>query len=102
MIRKIQRFNAARYAICEAVKDGNYNKIWIPFYMCRSVYDALDREKIDYEVYHINEKLEPELGSIGSNECILSTNYAGIKDYKYYERMYNQFENVLLLALGQL
>lgn len=91
----ILRMNAARYAIVEACRSGRFNKTWIPLYICNSVPDTFDFYEKEYEVYNIDENMEPMLEYISEKECILITNFYGQKDEDFYERMIKKYKNVI-------
>lgn len=88
------RLNAARYAIIEAFRCAEVSKLWIPVYMCRSVYDALDKAGIPYGTYNISAQFLPEIDAIGDNEAILVTNYFGIFGEKYYKTILKRYKVV--------
>lgn len=91
----IVRFNAARYALAAAFKDGAYKKLWIPVYTCQSIYEVLESEKIEYSTYNINTSFLPELEAIGEKECIVITNYYGIGARKLYTYALEKFRNII-------
>ena len=91
----IARLNAARYAIVAAFRDGMFQKIWIPTYLCQSVADTLRTEKIKYEEYSINESFLPVLPSVAENECILITHYYGMQGDSFYSMCGEKYKNII-------
>lgn len=91
------RFNSARYAIVEAFRNSKCKKLWIPYYTCKSVYDALDESGITYESYNISEKMLPEIYERNHDydQCILATNYFGLMDDDFYNKIRNVFSSVI-------
>lgn len=89
------KFNAARYAIVYAVMTGHYKKLWLPVYMCPSVYAALDRYKVEYSQYHIDKNFMPILQDISDDECILIVNYYGIQPKRFYGQMAKKYKNII-------
>lgn len=89
------RFNAARFAICYAVLEGNFRKIFIPLYMCKSVGEALTLYGIRYETYSIDKNFMPEIKALKSDECIMICNYYGIQGYRFYDLCCEQYRNVI-------
>ncbi len=87
--------NSARNAIAVAVEDGEYDKVWLPVYTCESVYTVLRKEGISISTYNINEKLEPLISRIDEKDCIVITNYFGIKNHNFYEEMCNRYNNII-------
>lgn len=56
-------------------------KVWIPYFTCKVVLDALERLQVKYEFYHINYDLEiAELPQLRKREYLIYTNYFGIMD----------------------
>lgn len=56
-------------------------KVWIPYFTCDIVPDALKSIGVAYEFYHLNHDLELEqLPELGQDEYLLYTNYFGIMD----------------------
>lgn len=89
------RFNAARYAIVYAAVTEGYKKVWIPYYLCRSVYDALRRYEISCGFYSVNRALEPELEHAGDGEAVLIVSYFGIKPQSFYQKMLERYSNII-------
>lgn len=74
--------NSGRHAL-EYILRGlkNVMRIYIPYYTCDAVVQPLYRLQIPYSLYHINEDLEiRENLTLKDGECLIYTNYFGIKD----------------------
>ncbi len=57
------------------------SKIYIPYYSCDVILEPINRLNIEYQFYHIDEKLEiVDCIDLQEDEHILYTNYFGIKD----------------------
>ncbi len=69
--------NCARNCIRYIVRLYNIEKIYIPFYTCPVVWQALQKEKCKIKFYHINNKFMPET-DFSEDDYILYTNYFGI------------------------
>jgi hypothetical protein len=89
------RFNSARYAICYAVGEGGYRKIYIPLYMCDTVAESLTRYSIEYETYSIGRDFMPESVTLGDDECIMVCNYFGIHGNDFYAEMCRRYHDVI-------
>lgn len=92
---EVLRFNAARYAIIEAFKDGGYDKMWVPVYTCQSVIEAIERAEICFEYYNITEDFMPITPQIESEDCILITNYFGIQSEMFYKKVLSRYKNII-------
>lgn len=76
-------------------------RILLPFYTCDVVLQPLERLKIPYEFYHINQNLELEtLPKLGEGDYIIINNYFGVKD-RYLNRMIQEYKNRLIIDNAQ-
>lgn len=75
------RLNAGRYALEYILKARGYRKVYLPYFICDSVLQPINRLGVEYEFYHINEMLEPakELHP-KDDEAVLYVNYFGLKN----------------------
>jgi hypothetical protein len=72
------RFNCARSAMGYIVKNNTFSKIYVPVYICKSVYEALKRYSVEIVSYHIDSAFSPIVESIDRDAIIIITNYYGI------------------------
>lgn len=90
------RLNAGRYALEYILKARKYRKIYIPYYICDSVLQPIQRQGVEYEFYHINEKLEPAIElHPKEDEAVLYVNYFGLKNH-YAETFCYIYSNTIL------
>lgn len=74
------RLNTAKNCFEYVLQSREYEKMYIPYYTCDVMLRPLNKLGVDYEFYHINEKLEPTvLPKLNVNEAFLYTNYFGLK-----------------------
>ena len=74
------RLNTARNCFDYVLRSRGYTKVYIPYYTCEVMLVPIQKLKISYEFYHINEKLEPvALPKLNATEAFLYTNYFGLK-----------------------
>lgn len=74
------RLNTARNCFEYVLRARNYIKVYIPYYTCGVMLEPIQKLKIGYVFYHINEKLEPAiLPKLEESEAFLYTNYFGFK-----------------------
>ena len=78
-----------------AVEAVHPAKLYIPFYNCVAVRDALDFNGFPYEQYYLNDSLEPDVESLAQDEWILYVNYFGIASDEKKERMIEKYKNVI-------
>ncbi|MBR7038512.1 MAG: hypothetical protein IKI21_04620 [Oscillospiraceae bacterium] len=93
--RSVRRYNAARYAIVTAVQDSGCRRVYVPHYLCASVYQALDRYAIDYEKYHLADDLSPALSTIEEDAVIVITNYFGVLPHSFFREQAARFPHVI-------
>lgn len=78
--KKAIRLNTACNCFEYVLRTRNYRKVYIPYYTCEVMLKPIKKLDIDYEFYHINERLEPAvLPKLHHNEAFLYTNYFGLK-----------------------
>lgn len=74
------RLNTARNCFEYVLRTRSYVKVYVPYYTCEVMLEPICKLSVEYEFYHINEKLEPTvLPKLNANEAFLYTNYFGLK-----------------------
>ena len=91
------RLNSARNAFEYILRAREYKKVYLPYYTCDVLLDTINKLKLDYELYHINKKLQPliDFKRIGTDEAILYTNYFGINGHEV-KRLVNSVPNLII------
>lgn len=90
------RLNAGRYALEYILKARKYGKVFIPYYICESILQPIKRLGVEYEFYHINEKLEPAIElQPKADEAVLYVNYFGMKN-RYAGTFFYAYPNTIL------
>lgn len=87
--------NCARYGIVYSIQDGKYSKLYIPFYMCDTVKDALIKYNIDFATYHFDESFYPIDVKLEEHEAILYPNYFGLCSEEKCKWVVNTYKNVI-------
>jgi hypothetical protein len=72
------RLNSGRAALYCALSQNKPKKIYMPYYMCKSVYAIPEQLNIPVEYYYINEQLMPYNIQPKENEALYWANYFGI------------------------
>lgn len=91
----VRRYNAARYAIIEAIRDCGAKSVSVPNYMCPSVFDALDKYNIEYVKYSISGDFIVPTENVKSADVIIVTNYFGIFSPIFFDGVIKTFGNVI-------
>ena len=74
--------NTGRNALEYIIKAKQYKKIYIPYFTCDVLFEPINKWKVDYSFYHIDENFEPifDWNKLKDDEAFLYTNYFGLKD----------------------
>lgn len=89
--------NSARSALMAAIEHSGYRKMWIPVYMCKSIRDTLDINKIEIKFYNIDYKMEPiDFVEQGEKDGMLICNFFGLLSEKRIHYLVSKYHNVIL------
>ena len=69
--------NSGRNGIRYIIKAYDIKKLYVPFYTCPVVWEAIEQEKVELLFYSINDRLLPDC-EFESDSYILYTNYFGV------------------------
>ena len=76
-------------------------RVYIPYYTCDVILEPIDKLRIPYTFYRINEQLElAEEIILSENEYLLYTNYFGIKD-DYIKKLTQNYQSKLIVDNAQ-
>jgi len=80
--KKAIALNSGRHCFEYILRLRKYIKVYLPYYTCEVILEPIKKLNLQYEYYHINEKLEPhfDFSLLQENEAFLYTNYFGLKD----------------------
>ena len=79
--REAFALNSARHCLEYLLRSRNCKKIFVPYYTCEVVVEAIVNAQTEYEMYALTAALEPaSLPELQQDELFLYTNYYGIKD----------------------
>jgi len=88
--------NTARNCFEYILKAKNINKIFMPYYTCDVMLEPIQKLNIEFEYYHIDSNLEPEINEENSkDDPVLYTNYFGLKQ-KVINRLSKKFKNLII------
>lgn len=74
------KLNTSRNALEYVLIIKGYTKVYLPYYTCEVMLEPIEKLNIPYQFYNINKELEPIFDfEIGPTECLLYTNYFGLK-----------------------
>lgn len=69
--------NSGRNGIKYAIRAYNIKQLWVPYYTCPVVWQAIKEEQCECKFYSIGDDLQPIL-NCSENEYVLYTNYFGV------------------------
>ena len=91
------RVNLARNALLYIIKVRNIKKLYIPYYLCDSVFKLCDREGIKYEYYSIDEQFLPNFHKIlEADEWLYVVNYFGQINAKLQKKLKKKYGNIIV------
>ena len=95
--------NAGRYAITYAIEDAGWKKIYLPYWLCDTVKDAIHvcLPNVEIGYYHIDDQLLPTDVTLYDQEGILWVNYFGLQSELIIEHLVQQFLTVKLARFSQ-
>ena len=74
------RLNSGRNALEYIIRARNIQHIFIPYYICHSVIEPIDKVGISRTFYHIDKNLDPIFNDrLKKDEALLFVNYFGLK-----------------------
>lgn len=89
--------NLGRNALVYLIKAKSIKKIYLPFYLCDSVENAIKNLDVKIEKYHINENFKPLFDKALSNgEYLYIVNYFGLLSEEAIENFQRKFKNIIL------
>ncbi len=89
--------NTARNALLYLLKSRKIQKIYIPYFLCDSVFKLCEREGYAYEYYSINEKLLPVFEKIlKQGEYLYIVNFYGQINQKQIQNFKQKYGNVII------
>lgn len=98
--KKAVGVNSGRNALLYLIKAHKIEKLYIPHYLCDTVYKLCEREGVPYEFYNVNPNFTPAFnGALQKSEWLYIVNYYGQisnKQIKGYKAKYKNiiFDNV--------
>ena len=86
--------NCGRNSLRYIIRAYNIKEIYLPYYTCPSVWQAVRREKCSIKFYHIDKKFLPTI-KFPENDYILYTNYFGINTQNVIN-LASKYKNIIV------
>ena len=89
--------NLGRTSVVWFLREVGCEKLYLPYYLCRSVCDTCRKYGIKTEEYRLDQELEPLLDKeITESEYVYIVNYYGQITDEKIEKLRSKFHNILL------
>lgn len=89
--------NTARNALLYILKARKIQKLYIPYYLCDSVFEMCDREGYTYEFYHINSGFLPVFEKdLSDNEYLYIVNYYGQISNEQIIKLHAKYKRIII------
>lgn len=89
--------NSGRNALIYILKSRKIEKVYIPYYLCHSVYNSLKRNNCNYEFYRIKKDFTPEFEKeLNDNEYLYIVNYYGQFSNEKIGNLKNKYKNIII------
>lgn len=92
---RVERYDCGRNAIAVAAMSVKASKVYIPYYNCDTVRETLEINNIPYELYYLDEDLNPKVPELSENEWILWVNYFGNCRKDRYEQLEKKYGRII-------
>ena len=95
--KNLLTLNSGRNSLIYILKSKKIEKIYIPYYLCDSIYNSLKRNNYNYEFYKIKEDFTPEFEKeLNDNEYLYIVNYYGQLSNEKINNLKNKYKNIIL------
>ncbi len=89
-------FNNARNCLRYLIKKRKIQTIYVPKYLCSSVFTAVKKENCILRTYNIDSNFTPLISSIKKDEYIYIVNYYGQLDNYYIEELSKNYRHLIV------
>lgn len=89
--------NSGRNALIYILKSRKIEKLYIPYYLCESVYEILKKYNYKYEFYKIKEDFIPNFEkNLDKNEYLYVVNYYGQLNNEILKKLKDRYKNIIV------
>lgn len=89
--------NLGRNALVYLIKTKNIKKIYLPYFLCDSVENALSNLDVIISKYHIDSEFKPVFSkNLGKNEYLYVVNYYGFLSNQQLLNLKRQYKNIIV------
>ena len=95
--KALLKLNTGRHSLIYLIQKKKITKLYIPYYLCESVYEILNKYNYKYEFYRIDEEFLPVFNKkLLSNEYIYIVNFYGQLNNEKILQLKEKYENIIL------
>lgn len=95
--KDLLRLNTGRHSLIYLIQKKKITKLYIPYYLCESVYEILGKYNYEYEFYRINENFLPNFDrNLLDNEYLYVVNFYGQLDNNKILRLKGRYKNIII------
>lgn len=78
------------------IQKKKIKKLYIPYYICDSIFESIFFNQIKFEYYSINKNFDPDILNLKDGECFYYVNYFGMKNGTIKELIKAYGENLII------
>ena len=94
---KAFKINCGRNAILLSARLRKVQRVFLPYYLCGSVANALERDGFTVVYYRIDDQFQPVYpDACGKEDMLVAVNYYGQLDVRGFVRKYGEFTNIVI------
>ena len=93
---EVRKYNSGRCAIYQAVKDSGASRVWLPVYLCDTVYNFLKRKNVPVEFYNIGHDFLPENICTKDTDIVVWTTYFGAINKNQLQKTVRRYHNLII------
>lgn len=95
--KNLIKLNTGRNSLIYLMKAKSIKKVYLPYYLCESVYEILNKYNYKYEFYRIDEEFLPVFNKkLLSNEYIYIVNFYGQLNNEKILQLKEKYKNIIL------
>lgn len=95
--KNLLKLNTGRNALIYLMKAKEIKKIYIPYYLCESVYEILEKYNYEYEFYQITKNFLPDFNKkLLDNEYLYIVNHYGQLSNNVIIKLKEKYKNIIL------
>jgi hypothetical protein len=93
---KALHLNTGRNCLEYILRANEYKKIYLPYYICETIFEPINKLDIKFDYYQIDENLDPVFNfNLNDNEAFIYVNFFGVKR-KTVEKLAGNFKNLIV------